>query len=162
MQFSLFALGALATAATCSPLAMPEAFLTSLESRAANNCTQYCSVSAGCASTTCEYSDHLMLILGTGQSCTGLQAYVPICINTPWYHYTPPVQPAFGTHYTPDQTPVPIMPNIISSCQDFELVAPGTPVEDLATENDFPVEDFAKWNGNSSSPWAAYWSCVKA
>lgn len=97
-----------------------------------------------------------------GQSCTGLQAYVPVCINTPWYHYTPPVQPAFGTHYTPSQTPVPIMPNIISSCESFELVAPGTPVEDLEKENNFTQEEFQEWNGNATSPWAAYWVCVKA
>lgn len=48
MQFTLFALGALATAATCSPLAMPEQLSTSLEARQGSNCTEYCSNSAGC------------------------------------------------------------------------------------------------------------------
>jgi hypothetical protein len=97
-----------------------------------------------------------------GQTCFGLQAYVPVCMSTPWYHYTAPVQPDFGTKYTPEQTPVPVMPNIVEDCQLFELVEPGKRVEDMAAENGFAVEKFAEWNGNSTTAWATYWACVKA
>lgn len=78
------------------------------------------------------------------------------------YEYTPPVQADFGTHYTPDQTPVPIMPNIIDSCQLFEYIEPGKRVDTLAAENGFEIDDFAAWNGNSTTAWASYWACVKA
>ena len=187
MRYSLLALSALATSAVCSVL--PVAYTGTLEARADDsNCTQYCSVSAGCVCTvrpsdcsalyevqsgdTClsiakSFSNFTVTQFykwnpDVGQTCFGLQAYVPVCINTPWYQFTPPVQPDFGTHYTPDQTPVPIMPGIVSTCQDFELIEPGKRVEDLAAENGFEVDQFAEWNGNSTTAWAAYWACVKA
>ncbi|KXS93848.1 hypothetical protein AC578_10456, partial [Pseudocercospora eumusae] len=188
MHFTLFTLSALAASAFCSPLAMPAAFAGELETRQANNCTEYCSDSAGCVCTvrpsdcsafyTVQPSDTCLSIgksfnnftitqfykwnPSIGQTCFGLQAYVPVCINTPWYQFTPPVQPDFGTHYTPDQTPVPIMPNIISSCQSFELVEPGKRVDALAAENGFDESKFPEWNGNATTAWAAYWACVKA
>ncbi|EMF12020.1 carbohydrate-binding module family 50 protein [Sphaerulina musiva SO2202] len=187
MRCSLLTLSALATSAVCSVL--PAAYSGTLEARVDNsNCTQYCSVSAGCVCTvrpsdcsefyTVQSGDTCLSIAksfssftvtqfykwnpNVGQTCFGLQAYVPVCINTPWYTFTPPVQPDFGTHYTPDQTPVPIMPNIVSTCQEFELIEPGKRVEDLAAENGFEVNQFAEWNGNSTTAWAAYWACVKA
>ncbi|CAK3840379.1 Hypothetical predicted protein [Lecanosticta acicola] len=180
MQFSIFALGALAATAMASPLART----SDIEAR----CTEYCSNSAGCVCVdwpsdctafytvqpddTCltiakSYSNFTVTQLylwnpDIGQTCFGLRAYVPVCINTPEYTYVPPVQPAFGTHYAPDQTPVPVMPNIVSDCEDFELVAPGTTVEALGAENGFTDDQFAAWNGNSTTAWAAYWACVKA
>lgn len=54
------------------------------------------------------------------------------------------------------------MPNIIDTCESFELVAPGKRVDELAEENGFAVDDFATWNGNATTAWAAYWVCVKA
>jgi hypothetical protein len=35
---------------------------------------------------------------------------VPVCINTPWYTFTPPVQAAAGTAESAKDVPVPIMP----------------------------------------------------
>lgn len=54
------------------------------------------------------------------------------------------------------------MPNIIDSCSEFEYIEPGKTVDELATENGFAVDDFAAWNGNSTTAWASYWACVKA
>ncbi|EME82053.1 uncharacterized protein MYCFIDRAFT_86673 [Pseudocercospora fijiensis CIRAD86] len=188
MQFTIFTLGALAASAVCSPLAMPAAVAGELETRQANNCTGYYSDLSGYVCTVRPYdcsafytvqpSDTCLSIgkvfnnftltqfykwnPSIGQTCSGLQAYVPVCINTPWYHYTPPVQPPFGTHWTPDQTPVPTMPNVISSCQIFELVEPGKPVVALAAENGFDQSKFAEWNGGATTAWASYWACVKA
>lgn len=96
------------------------------------------------------------------QSCRELYYGTPICINTPGYVFTPPVQQPYGTHNTPDQTPVPLMYDTIASCQEYELVAPGTRVETLAEENGFEVSDFAKWNNGSNTAWADYWACIKA
>lgn len=186
MQLQLLTLATLATTALSS--ALPATYYGELETRQSNNCTQYCSVSAGCVCTvrpsdcsafyTVESGDTCLSIAKSfsnftvtqfykwnpsiGQTCFGLQAYVPVCINTPWYQFTPPVQPDFGTHYTPDQTPVPVMPNIISSCQEYELIEPGKRVDTLAAENGFEESQFAEWNGNSTTAWAAYWACVKA
>ncbi|CZT21916.1 uncharacterized protein RCC_07783 [Ramularia collo-cygni] len=193
MQFTLIsAIAALTAIASCSPVAMPDAFSTTLETNTLNarqsNCTEYCSNSAGCVCTvrpsdcsefyTVQPGDTCLTIAKSlskftvtqfyrwnpsiGRSCFGLQAYVPVCIATPWYNYVPPVQPEFGTKYTPDQTPVPLMPNIIESCQLFEYIKPGKRVDELAAENGFEIDDFAAWNGNSTSAWASNWACVKA
>ncbi|KJX93479.1 carbohydrate-binding module family 50 protein [Zymoseptoria brevis] len=153
-----------------------------------SNCTEYCSNSAGCVCTvrpsdcttfyTVQSGDTCLSIAkvfgnftvtqfyrwnpSVGQTCFGLQAYVPVCIDTPWYEFSPPVQPEFGTRYTPGQTPVPVMPGIVDGCELYELVEPGKRVEELAAENGFAVEKFAEWNGNSTTAWATYWACVKA
>ncbi|KAL1616156.1 hypothetical protein SLS56_011547 [Neofusicoccum ribis] len=161
---------------------------SALSARQASNCTQYCSVSAGCACTvrpsdctalyTVQADETCVSIAESfgnftvtqlykwnpdmGRTCFGLQAYVPICINTPWYTFTPPVQAAAGSHATPDETPVPLMPGITADCADFELVGAGTRVDALAAENGFTEADFAAWNGNATTAWADYWVCVKA
>jgi hypothetical protein len=190
-SLNLFAVSALISSVIGSalPVAYSGALESTNDiSARASNCTTYCSVSAGCVCTvrpsdctafytvqpddTCvtiakSYSNFTVTQFykwnpSIGQTCFGLQAYVPVCINTPWYHFTPPVQPDYGTHYAPSQTPVPVMPNIVSSCEDFELVAPGRRVDELAAENGFPVEKFQEWNGNSTTAWEGYWVCVKA
>jgi hypothetical protein len=45
-----------------------------------------------------------------GQTCLGLRAYVPVCINTPWYAFVRPVQEAPGTVEGAGKVPVPMMP----------------------------------------------------
>jgi hypothetical protein len=35
---------------------------------------------------------------------------MPVCINIPWYTFTPPLQAAGGTVETTSEVPVPIMP----------------------------------------------------
>ncbi|EKG20364.1 hypothetical protein MPH_02289 [Macrophomina phaseolina MS6] len=180
----------LAAASAVPALAFPSPFpsYTLSPRQDSNNCTQYCSIAAGCACTiipsdcTAKYTvqpdDTCVSIAESfgnftvtqlykwnpsmGRSCFGLQAYVPVCINTPWYTFTPPVQPAAGTHYTPDQTPVPLMPNTISTCSDYELVGAGTRVDQLTAENGITQEQFEAWNGNATGAWADYWVCVKA
>ncbi|KAF2087247.1 carbohydrate-binding module family 50 protein [Saccharata proteae CBS 121410] len=185
-------LAALATT-TATVLAHPSPFPAyTLEKRApqtsADNCTEYCSVSAGCVCTvrpsdcTAFYTVQPDDTCGTigdlfanftisqfykwnpsiGPTCLGLQAYVPVCINTPWYTFVPPVQADYGTVEDADDTPIPQMPNIIQSCTEYEYVGADQTVSSMAEQNDFPVEDFALWNGNATGPWANYWVCVKA
>lgn len=92
-----------------------------------------------------------------------LQAYVPICINTPWYTFTPPVQAAAGTHESADQIPVPLYPNTIDTCTEYEIVGPGMRIDTIAAENNVTVNQLGAWNGNATaSLWEGYWACVKA
>lgn len=78
------------------------------------------------------------------------------------YTFTPPIQPDFGTIYTPEETPVPVLPSIIDTCEEFEYIGPDKPVSELATENNITVDEFSAWNNGVLSPWAYYWACVKA
>lgn len=106
MQLQLLTLATLATTALSS--ALPGTYYGELETRQSNNCTQYCSVSAGCVCTvrpsdcsafyTVESGDTCLSIAKSfsnftvtqfykwnpsiGQTCFGLQAYVPVCINS--------------------------------------------------------------------------------
>jgi len=183
MKSTLFALAGLVAAVAASPLVMPAAELSTRD-----DCTTYCSVAAGCvcrsypADCTASYlvqsGDTCVTIAksfgnftvtqlykwnpSVGQTCFGLQAYVPVCINTPDYTFVPPVQPPTGTQYTADQTPVPIMPNIVSNCSEFQLIAGGTREDDLAAANGVTEAEIQAWNGNSTTVWADYWACVKA
>ncbi|KAI9656885.1 MAG: hypothetical protein M1821_003524 [Bathelium mastoideum] len=185
-KFTTLALAALLTAATCSPFPAAELETNTLMPRQ-DNCTEYCSDDAGCACTVRPSDCTAFYLVQPGDNCLPiaqkfnnftvsqlyrwnpsmglgcyLQAYVPICINTPWYKFTPPIQPAYGTHYTPSQDPVPIMPNIVSNCTEYELIAPGERTDQLAAENNITAQDFANWNGNATSGWQDYWACVKA
>lgn len=173
-------------------LAVPNGLTTNLElstlvERQSSGCTEYCSDAVGCVCRSYPADCTASYLVQPGDGCLAiaekfdnftvsqlyrwnpdmglecyLQAYVPLCINTPDYVFTPPVQAPYGTHRTREEDPVPIMFNIVKDCEDFELVESGTRVETLAQENGFAVEDFAKWNGNQTTAWADYWACVKA
>jgi hypothetical protein len=97
-----------------------------------------------------------------GKTCFGLQAYVPVCINTPKYKFIPPVQPDYGSFKKPAQLPIPVMPYIVKSCQKYELIAPGRTIQSVQAENGITFANFQAWNGYASIPWAAYWACVQA
>jgi hypothetical protein len=97
-----------------------------------------------------------------GKTCFGLQAYVPVCINTPKYKFVPPVQPDYGTFRKPAQLPIPVMPYIVKSCQKYELIAPGRTIQSVQAENGITFANFQAWNGYAAIPWAAYWACVQA
>jgi len=99
-----------------------------------------------------------------GQTCLGLRAYVPVCINTQWYTFTPPVQPAEGTVEPASDIPVPIMPEITSDCKEFELAGSGYTVDAIVQQNNITLDDFLDWNVylNKTAPyaWEGYWVCV--
>ncbi|KAL1639886.1 hypothetical protein SLS58_007473 [Diplodia intermedia] len=179
---------AAATAATAA--ALPNPFPAySLEARQdGSNCTQYCSISAGCTCTvrpsdcTALYEvqpdDTCTTIAeafgnftvtqfykwnpSIGRTCFGLQAYVPVCIDTPWYTFTPPIQPAAGTKEGPEDVPVPLMPSTAAACKTYELTGAGTRVDEIAADNGITVDQWSEWNGNATGAWAGYWSCVEA
>ncbi|KAL9092275.1 MAG: hypothetical protein Q9165_004449 [Trypethelium subeluteriae] len=185
-KFTTLVLTTLVATAACSPFPAAVLETNTLVPRQ-DNCTEYCSVDAGCTCTVRPSDCSAFYEVQSGDTCLTigqkfnnftisqlyrwnpsmtlncyLQAYVPICINTPWYTYTPPIQPPYGTHYTVSQDPVPIMPGIIDTCQEYEIVGPGTRTDQLAAENGFNVTDFPKWNGNATTAWQDYWACVKA
>jgi hypothetical protein len=125
MQFSLLAFAVLASAATAT---------TILQAR--DNCTTYTSVAAGkvcyhtpsdctatyivqpgdsCTSIAESYGNFTLSQFfywnpDVGQTCLGLRAYVPVCIDTPWYTFVKPVQKPVGTVESSEVVPVPIMP----------------------------------------------------
>ncbi|KAI9714001.1 MAG: hypothetical protein M1820_000731 [Bogoriella megaspora] len=183
---SIFALTALVATAACSPF--PNFALEPRTGDCPGNQTEYCSNSAGCACTarpsdctatylvqpddTCttiakiynNFTETQLYLWNPdiGTTCFGLQAYVPVCINTPWYKFTPPIQNPYGSHKTAAQVPVPVMPNIIDTCQEYEITGPAQNVASLSKENGFSIADFANWNGNATGTWQDYWACVKA
>ncbi len=98
-------------------------------------------------------------------NCMGLQAFVPVCINTPWYKYTPPVQPPAGTVESKDRVPVPQMFPVSTACNKFELAGAGYRVDTMVKQNNITISDFISWNGwvvDKSNPiaWEGYWVCV--
>jgi len=101
-----------------------------------------------------------------GQSCTGLRAYVPVCIATPWYTFVPPVQVPGGTVVSVDAVPVPIMGGIVDGCKVFEFVGDGLRVDDIVKQNGITMGEFLGWNTLIDKKdlvvWAQYWVCVGA
>ncbi|TVY84425.1 LysM domain-containing protein [Lachnellula suecica] len=101
-----------------------------------------------------------------GQTCFGLRAYVPVCINTPWYKFTPPVQPPAGTVDSSSLNPVPIMPNITPWCTKYELVGdgPAYSASSISAANGVTIDAFLNWNAGVSKTnpvlWSGYWVCV--
>ncbi|TVY81775.1 LysM domain-containing protein [Lachnellula suecica] len=184
MQFSILSLAVLVGVAVASPLATEH----QLERR--DNCTTYSSVSAGtvcyhtpsdCSATylvqsgdTCQsiaaiYNNFTLSQFyywnpDVGQTCFGLQAYVPVCIDTPWYTFVPPVQAADGTVEAASAVPVPIMPSITSNCTKFELAGGGYRVDTIVAQNNITEDDFLSWNAyiDKTNPvaWEGYWVCV--
>jgi hypothetical protein len=100
------------------------------------------------------------------QTCLALRAFVPVCINTPWYHFKPPVQPPAGTVEAAAAVPVPIMPGIVADCSSFELVGPGVTAHAIVARNNITLAQFVGWNTaldrTNPQPWAGYWVCVRA
>jgi hypothetical protein len=84
------------------------------------------------------------------------------------YQYPGPVEG--GDHWTPDQTPVPIQPGIVTNCTDFEYTSSkGVPtLSNILTENGITKQQWNRWNVPTQDPeadwaaWAGYFSCVKA
>ena len=100
-----------------------------------------------------------------GQGCTGLRAYVPVCIDTPWYTFVPPVFVAGGTVVAASAVPVPIMPEIVSNCTEFEYIDDsGIRVDTIVAQNNITMDEFLDWNQyvDPTNPyvWAEYWVCV--
>ncbi|KAF2755988.1 hypothetical protein EJ05DRAFT_478036 [Pseudovirgaria hyperparasitica] len=104
-----------------------------------------------------------------GQTCFGLRAYTPVCIGTPWYTFTPPVQSPDGTivgttDLNPTQLPVPVMPSIVEECNRYFLAGSGQRVDAIAPAAGVSVEDILSWNPtlDKENPvtWAGYWLCV--
>ncbi|KAF2190677.1 carbohydrate-binding module family 50 protein [Zopfia rhizophila CBS 207.26] len=149
------------------------------------DCTEYCSVSAGCvciirptncvatyivdAGETCgTVVDRFNNFTATalfkwnpeiGKECFGLRAYVPVCIGVPGYEYPGPVKG--GDIMTAADTPVPVQPNIISNCTKFEYTdSKGSP--NLATilqTNGITKQQWNEWNVPGQDPnedWAAW------
>ncbi|CAG8950961.1 hypothetical protein HYFRA_00006358 [Hymenoscyphus fraxineus] len=185
MQFSLLSLATFAAVAVASPLAG-----TSLFDRRQDNCTTYSSVAAGtvcyhtpsdCSAKYLVQADETCTTIAArfnnftlsqfyywnpdvGQTCFGLRAFVPVCINTPWYTFVPPVQSAAGTIVDASAKPVPVMPSITSACKKFELVGSGQRVDSMVAENEITLDDFLTWNAyiDKTNPvaWDGYWVCV--
>jgi len=177
MKLTFFTVAALAAVAIAAPVANVE-----------RACTEYCSPAVGCVCVDLPADCEATYIVDSGDTCTGiaekfgnftvtqlylwnpdmqqtclaLRAYAPICINTPDYTFTPPVQAAYGTHYTTDQTPVPLMPGTIAGCEEYELIAPGKREDQLASENGVTLNQIEAWNGNATLLQAGTWACIKA
>lgn len=90
---------------------------------------------------------------------------MPVCINTPWYTFVPPVQAIDGTVVDVSAVPVPIMSGIVSTCTDFEYVGDsGRTVASIVEQNSITLDEFLAWNTavDTTTPtvWAEYWCCV--
>lgn len=84
------------------------------------------------------------------------------------YTYPGPVEG--GEIWTPEQTPVPVQPGIVSNCTQFEFTdSSGKPgFAALLRSNGITQAQWNAWNYPSQndtgdwSLWAGYFSCVKA
>ncbi|KAH8600903.1 hypothetical protein B0O99DRAFT_589778 [Bisporella sp. PMI_857] len=190
--FKAVTLAFLAAVSTATPITSIAARDGTLEARARDNCTQYTSNSAGsvcidrpsdCTATYLVQSGDTCQAIGAkfsnftlsqfyywnpdiGQTCFGLQAYVPVCINTPWYTFVPPVQAATGTVVDASAVPVPIMGGIVGNCTTYEFVGSGLRVDAIVAQNGITMDEFLEWNQNvdknTPTVWAEYWVCVGA
>ncbi|KAF1977828.1 hypothetical protein BU23DRAFT_550508 [Bimuria novae-zelandiae CBS 107.79] len=148
-------------------------------------CSDYCSVSAGCvcirrptncvatylsdSGETCgsiinqfnNFTAHDLLAWNPeiGKECFGLIAYVPVCIGVPGYTFSGPVEA--GDIWTPEEIPVPVMPGIVPNCTKFEYTdAAGSPgLASILTENGITKEQWNSWNFPTQDPeadWAVW------
>ena len=89
---------------------------------------------------------------------------MPVCINTPWYTFVPPVQAATGTVVDASAVPVPIMGGIVAECKKFEYAGAGLRVDAIVAQNNITMDQFLTWNTavdkTFPSVWAQYWCCV--
>ncbi|KAF2792775.1 carbohydrate-binding module family 50 protein [Melanomma pulvis-pyrius CBS 109.77] len=157
-------------------------------------CSDYCSVSAGCVCiirpTNCVATyivdsgetcgtvvDRFDNFTATalfkwnpeiGKECFGLHAYVPVCIGVTGYQYPGAVEG--GDTWTPEQTPVPVQPGIVTNCTKFEYTdSQGSPtLATILSSNNITKEQWNSWNVPTQDPtqdwasWAGYFSCVEA
>ncbi|KAJ4300842.1 hypothetical protein N0V90_002930 [Kalmusia sp. IMI 367209] len=101
------------------------------------------------------------------QTCTGLQAYVPVCIGVPGYQYPGPVKG--GDTKAADQTPVPVQA-VVSGCTKYEYTdSKGVPsFSTLLSTNHITQHQWNVWNWPDRNPddnlavFAGYFSCVAA
>ncbi|KAJ4356278.1 uncharacterized protein N0V89_004309 [Didymosphaeria variabile] len=166
-------------------IAIPTQGLVARQATLPDECSDYCSVSAGCVCirrpTNCQasylvqsgdncgtvvsqynnFTAHDLLAWNPeiGKECFGLQAYVPVCISVPGYTYPGPVKG--GDIWTPEEIPVPVMPGIVSNCTKFEYTdATGVPVlANIFTENKITKQQWNSWNFPTQDPtadWAAW------
>ncbi|KAF1951010.1 hypothetical protein CC80DRAFT_496303 [Byssothecium circinans] len=139
---------------------------------APNQCSEYCSVAAGCVNIcrpancaatylvqsgdTChsvvsEFNNFTATDLYNwnpeiGTTCFGIRAHVPVCIGVPGYSYPGPIEG--GDIYTPEQTPIPVQPGIVANCTKFEYTDNnGKPTRaQIWAENGITQEQWNGWN----------------
>ena len=93
---------------------------------------------------------------------------MPVCIATPWYTFTPPVQKPVGTievaaDLPATDQPFPIINGANPNCKKYELAGDGAYEYDMATANGITFEQFEEWNPNVQQvggTQAGYWYCV--
>lgn len=103
-----------------------------------------------------------------GKQCFGLWAFVPVCIGVTGYKYPGPVKG--GDIWTADQNPIPVMPDIVSTCTKFEYTdSKGVPrLDQILKTNGITKVQWNTWNLPKQDPtqdfaqWAQFFSCVKA
>ena len=103
-----------------------------------------------------------------GSDCLSLQAFVPVCINTPWYTFTPPVQKPVGTievaaNQPAIDQPFPIVNGAASDCKKYELAGEGVFEFNMVQSNNITTQEFEEWNPNVKQvggTQAGYWYCV--
>ncbi|KAF2689048.1 carbohydrate-binding module family 50 protein [Lentithecium fluviatile CBS 122367] len=175
----------LATLASAAALHHQSNALVTRQASLPDECTEYCSISAGCVCirrpTNCvatylvdagencgtvvsrfnnfTSSDLYAWNPEIGQTCFGLRAYVPVCIGVPGYTYPGPVEG--GDIWTPEQIPVPVQPGIVANCTKFEYTdAKGVPtLANILKENNITKYQWNSWNVPSQDPtqdWAAW------
>ncbi|KAF2259077.1 hypothetical protein CC78DRAFT_84843 [Lojkania enalia] len=172
----------------------PHSSLISRQEQMPPACTEYCSVLSGCvcirrptncvANYTVQSGDNCGTIVDKynnftatelykwnpeiGQQCFGLQAYVPVCIMVSGYKYPGPVKG--GDIKTPEQTPIPTQPGIVSNCTKFEYTdKQGIPtLATILSTNKITKQQWNRWNFPSQDSngdyfaWAQFWSCIAA
>ncbi|OAG02012.1 uncharacterized protein CC84DRAFT_1208151 [Paraphaeosphaeria sporulosa] len=100
------------------------------------------------------------------QDCTGLRAYVPVCIGVPGYTFNGPY--VGGNRLTAGRTPVPIQPGIVDNCGAFQYTdSKGQkPFAELLSTNHITQQQWNAWNWPKSNVddnlavFAGYWSCI--
>ncbi|MCJ1330343.1 hypothetical protein MMC10_007026 [Thelotrema lepadinum] len=198
VSFRFLAVAALAGFAAATPIisdSLPILRENSLSARQdPNNCTQYCSIDAGCvcqrqpSDCTATYlvqpDDTCGTIAGLfnnftqsilyywnpdiGPSCFGLRAFAPVCINTPWYTFFPPTEPAIGSvvgNSVPTEQPIPLAPFITATdCNKFELAGAGADINEMEARNGINDTMFFAYNGGVNQTnrgvWSGYFYCV--
>ncbi|KAF2440192.1 carbohydrate-binding module family 50 protein [Karstenula rhodostoma CBS 690.94] len=103
------------------------------------------------------------------QDCTGLRAYVPVCIGVPNYVYPGLLGPVFGGRKaTANRTPVPVQPGIVANCGAYQYTDSKGEVSfaQLLSSNHITQQQWNTWNWPGKDPkdnwavFAGYWSCI--
>ncbi|KAF2202124.1 hypothetical protein GQ43DRAFT_414316 [Delitschia confertaspora ATCC 74209] len=175
----------LASVAAASPFPAEAHDLMARQEQMPGECTDYCSVSAGCVCitrpTNCVATyivqagescgsvvDHFNNFTATdlykwnpeiGRECFGLRAYVPVCIGVTGYTYPGPVKG--GDVATPEELPVPLMYGITKDCTKYGFIDEhGSPtLPTLREANGISKQQWNTWNipcRDSNEEWSAW------